>query len=194
MNLLNSAAQLHERVARWLRRNIGLHPRRFFERVRNLWRWFPIIWNDHDWDDYYMLVILRFKLKTMADFFASDYAMKEHHMRDANRIRLCVRLLDKLMDDKYNEEHFDYQTLGTMEKPFTIEKLRKSLEIVESRFEDYFAKYPTWHRRALADTTFQWTGERGDWHIAITLGHLRHEKAKELLFRIIRDNYERWWD
>ena len=38
-------------------------------RVKKLWTWLPIIWDDHDWDDHYVYVILAKKLKDMEVFF-----------------------------------------------------------------------------------------------------------------------------
>ena len=38
-------------------------PRDIKSGVRNLVRWFPVIWNDEDWDQYYLYVILKQKLK-----------------------------------------------------------------------------------------------------------------------------------
>ena len=40
--------------------------------IKNLWRWFPIIWNDHDWDHTFIFKILRFKLQNTADRLEQD--------------------------------------------------------------------------------------------------------------------------
>lgn len=39
----------------------------FIEGIQNLIRWFPVIWKDRDFDDYYLYAILEKKLKTMGD-------------------------------------------------------------------------------------------------------------------------------
>ena len=37
--------------------------KQFFRRIYNLYRWFPIIWKDQDWDHSYIFEIFKFKLK-----------------------------------------------------------------------------------------------------------------------------------
>ena len=40
-------------------------------RIKNLIRWFPVIWNDRDWDSEFTLDILLKKLEHQRDFFLS---------------------------------------------------------------------------------------------------------------------------
>ena len=39
----------------------------FVKGVKNLWKWFPVIWKDRDWDDHYIFEVLKFKLNTSND-------------------------------------------------------------------------------------------------------------------------------
>jgi len=73
--------------------------------VRNLIKWFPVIWNDRDWDFFFIWTILHKKLELME----KEIRVNGHHknnIRDANQIKLCVNLLKRLIDDQYHENVF----------------------------------------------------------------------------------------
>mgnify|MGYP003351274053 CR=1 FL=1 len=81
--------------------------KRFFKRIYNLYRWFPIIWKDQDWDDYYIFEVLKFKLKNQAEHIGG----KDRHTRakrDAEKMMLCVRLIEKVQEEYYGCEYQDY--------------------------------------------------------------------------------------
>ena len=52
--------------------NITYPFRRFFRKVRNVFRWLPTIWKDEDYDDHFIVEILIKKLEHTRDFFLSD--------------------------------------------------------------------------------------------------------------------------
>jgi hypothetical protein len=115
----------------------------FFKRVRNLYRWFPIIWKDQDWDYWHIFEILKTKLKFQSEYFRK-HGYHESSERDAQRMELCIKLIDKVQ----NEYYFD-------------EQLMRKDEITNKDVKDAIR---------------------------------RHDKAKELLFSILENNIERWWD
>ena len=72
--------------------------KQFFKRIKNLIRWFPIIWKDQDWDDHYIFEILKFKLKNQAKYI-SYHNRHISAKRDAEIMMLCVRLIEKVQDE-----------------------------------------------------------------------------------------------
>ncbi len=71
--------------------------------VINLVKWFPVIWQDRDWDQHYLYIILRQKLKYMENLHSSG---KSHLMcaeQTAKEIKICFDLLDRLVKDEYDE-------------------------------------------------------------------------------------------
>ena len=73
--------------------------------IRNLIRWFPIIWNDGDWDYHFLLRVLRFKLQDLQGGISS----RNRHVgcqRQMQRIDLCIKLLNRLLADNYHELAF----------------------------------------------------------------------------------------
>ncbi len=121
--------------------------KQFFKRIYNLYRWFPIIWNDQDWDDHFIFEILKFKLKNQAEYIGYH----DRHMsakRDAEIMMLCVRLMDKVQHEYYGREYQDYyksdmRFIPSESHPGSYEM---EVEILEENFDDYFKKYPLIYR------------------------------------------------
>lgn len=93
--------------------------------VRNLVRWFPIIWHDRNWDHYYIFTMLRKKL-----IHTEDCIRYGHHdmsvKSEADRIKTCVLLIDRIIKDEYYEltdkgyKHQDYLHNQDIEMLFKI--------------------------------------------------------------------------
>lgn len=84
----------------------GLY-RNITEGIRNLIYWFPIIWQDRDFDYYYLSAILRHKMKSMAEFYDSSHAWGIDAPKLAHEMKFCVLLLDRIVKDDYNREGYD---------------------------------------------------------------------------------------
>ncbi len=182
----------------------GYHIRNFFVSVKNLIRWFPIIWKDRDWDDHYIWEILKNKLRWQAKYIGD----RDFHTRaemDARRMRLCANLIDKVQDEFYSSEYMDYHEskwdfLDIPDKPGYKEL---DIQTTSERFDDYFKKYPLVYKKVLADKKLQIflveprdgeTEVDAKQRIAMNIGRYNHERARKLLFRIMEENIEGWWD
>ncbi len=170
--------------------------KQFFRRIYNLYRWFPIIWEDQDWDHSYIFKILKFKLKNQAKYIGS----KDRYVgakRDAEIMMLCVRLIDKVQDEWYGREYFDYfkQDLDFIDSeshPGQYEMVDG--EIKMDNLNTYFAKYYRTYKQVVEGkikSPFQTDTRLGT---AIAMGHINEEKAHKLLFKILEQNIQRWWD
>jgi hypothetical protein len=162
--------------------------KQFFKRIYNLYRWFPIIWNDQDWDDHYIFEILKFKLKNQAEYIGYH----DRHMsakRDAEIMMLCVRLMDKVQHEWYGREYQDYyksdmRFIPSESHPGSYEM---EVEILEENFDDYFKKYPLIYRMV---PNLQAPKEE----IAYCIAKINEERAHKLLFKLLEQNIRRWWD
>jgi len=162
--------------------------KQFFKRIYNLYRWFPIIWNDQDWDDHYIFEILKFKLKNQAEYIGYH----DRHMsakRDAEIMMLCVRLMDKVQHEWYGREYQDYyksdmRFIPSESHPGSYEM---EVEILEENFDDYFKKYPLTYRMV---PDLQAPKEE----IAYRIAKINEERAHKLLFKLLEQNIRRWWD
>ena len=73
--------------------------------IENLINWFPVVWKDRNWDHVYIYNILRHKLHLTEQ----QIRIHGHHVdkdKDADNIKVCVNLLDRLINDEYHEAAF----------------------------------------------------------------------------------------
>jgi hypothetical protein len=73
--------------------------------IKNIFRWIPIIWNDKDWDYYFLYKILYTKLLSMEKHLRK-YGHSANSKKDADRIKTCINILKQLMKDEYHEKVF----------------------------------------------------------------------------------------
>lgn len=160
--------------------------RNFIERVYNLYRWFPIIWKDQDWDDYYIFEILKFKLKNQAKYI-SECGNHVSAERDAEIMTLCVRLIDRLQDDYYGCEYQDYAktNIKFVDSETYPGHYEMELEYITDNLDDYFRKYPRIYKQVEGKDRY---------HIAFRIASKNQERANRLLFKILEQNITRWWD
>ncbi len=185
-------------------KTIGWRIKEFRSSVNKLIRWFPIIWKDRDWDDHYIWEIMKNKLRWQAKYIGD----RDFHTRaemDARRMRLCANLIDKVQDEFYSSEYMDYHEskwdfLDIPDKPGYKEL---DMQTTSEHFDDYFKKYPLAYKKVLVDKKLQIFGiEARDGEtevdakqrIAMNIGYYNHNRARKLLFKIMEENIEGWWD
>jgi hypothetical protein len=177
---------------------------RYFHRdiaqgVKNLYYWFPIIWKDRNWDDHYIFEVLKHKLKAQAKYIGD----RDFHIRaqlDAKRMRLCVKLIEKVQDESYEMEYMNYYKDKVWFTPCE-DRPGSSLynsEVISENFDDFFKKYPLVYKKVLkGEGPFTLDG-RDESEIkkiiAMNISHLNQQRAQDLLFKIINENINCWWD
>jgi hypothetical protein len=161
--------------------------KQFFRNIHNLIRWFPIIWKDRDWDHHFIFEILKFKLKNQAEYIGK----RGNHLsakRDAEIMMTCVRLIEKIQDEYYASEYFEYYKSYLEFKKLENSELFEITETVTSEaLEDYFKKYPLIYR-LVPDLNAPKS------RIAFQMAKINQERAHKLLFKILEENIQRWWD
>ena len=130
------------RLYRWIKWSLPYQHKYIKYGVKNLYKWFWVIWKDRDWDHHYIFQVLKFKLEKQANHLAEN-GFHNNAQRDAELMMTCVRLIDKLQNEYYYDE------------------LCKSGVRSSEAVKNVIAK---------------------------------HNKAKRLLFKIMNDRIEEWWD
>ena len=169
--------------------------REFIQGIKNLIKWFPVIWKNRDWDHTFIYDILMFKLEQQAKYIGG----KDRHMnakRDAEIMLLCTKLIDLSSNEFYDMEYMNYNEseynwLDVFDRPDL-----KELDIVETSetYSEYFAKYPNMLRRVtnMEDPVFELDGSRKA--IAMNIAYYNNERCHKLLFKLMERNIRRWWD
>ena len=190
---------LFRRIYLWWAHDGRYYHKYFKQGVKNLWYWFPIIWKDRDWDGHYIFEILQHKLAAQANYIGR----RDFHTRaqlDAKRMRLCISLIKKVQEEDYTMEYMDYAKdrvwfTDVEDRPGS--SLYNSEEVWE-KYDEYFAKYPLVYKRVMkGEGVFTLHGrDEADIKrvIALNIAHLNHDRARKLLFKIMEENIEGWWD
>lgn len=190
---------LIEKITNWWWDNIGWKIRDIYRSIRSVIRWFPVIWNDRDWDDWYIYKILQTKLKFQSKYIG-DRDIHTRAKRDAEVMNICVRLIDKLMEDFYDMEYLDYHE-STFSFVDSDKPDYKRLEITDTseNFDEFFKKYPLVYKKVLKDEdknifSLYEDGVLSKKRIAMNISQINHDRARKLLFNVMGDNINRWWD
>jgi len=187
------------RIWLWWEHDGKYYHKYFIQGVKNIIYWFPVIWKDRNWDGHYIFEILQHKLVAQANYIGK----RDFHTRaqlDAKRMRLCVKLIKKVQEEDYTMEYMDYAKdrvwfTDCEDRPGS--SLYNSEEIWE-KYDEYFAKYPLVYKKVLkGEGVFTLDGrDESDMKriIAMNIAHLNHDRARKLLFKIMEENIEGWWD
>ena len=87
----------------------------FEEGIENIVEWFPTIYRDRWWDHSFLYSILKKKLEIMEKYFRR-YGISTQAEKDADKMKKCVLLLDRLIKDDY----IDYKQERRWEPKFRL--------------------------------------------------------------------------
>lgn len=170
--------------------------RLFIYGVKNLWRWFPVIWKDKDYDDHFIFEILKFKIKNTAEYI-EDTAFFEGHEHEVSRMKLINKLIGLVQTQYYDMEFMDYQeTTFTFAPSDAVDENNEKFlyeiksKIINDKFDNYFVKYPLIYKKVINKLGPDCSRTR----IAIHMSHENHERAKRLLFNLLSRHIENWWN
>lgn len=167
--------------------------REFVQSVKNLIRWFPIIWKDRDWDTDFIWNILKFKLENQAKYIGTR-GIHISAERDAEIMMLCTRLIEKIRSEYYQSEYQNYNESEIMFSP-SNEEGYSEINVVEKseNYDEYFKKYPRIYKQVIESNKNRFHTNRKV-GIALNIAHINHDRARKLLFTLLERNIERWWD
>ena len=175
------------------------YPKDLIRGIKKLWYWFPVIWKDRDYDDHYIFEVLKHKLKSQSKYIG-DRDFHTRAQQDARRMKLCVRLIEKVQDESYQMEYMDYHKDRIWFTPCE-DRPDSSLynsETVTENFDDYFKKYPLIYKRVMnGEGVFTLDGrDEGEIKkiIAMNIAHINQERVFNLLFKILKQDIRKWWD
>ena len=186
-----------EFIPLWWNHEGRYYHKMFITSVQNLWYWLPIIWKDRNWDSNFIFEIMIHKLKAQSKYIGS----RGFHMRaerDAEIMMTCVRLMKLVQEETYSSEYSNYHRTKHWFEDIEDKPGISSWEsrLLEENFEDYFKKYPLIYKRVLnGEGVFGGKDRKEDKQvIAMNISHINHDRARKLLFKLMEEKIERWWD
>ena len=79
-----------------------------------------------------------------------------------------------------------------------VNDLYKWIRLLEEDFDGYIKKYPLIEKRVITgEGIFSLDGEDSleiKQKIAMNIGQINHNRARKLLFKLMEQNIEKWWD
>jgi hypothetical protein len=173
--------------------------KRFFDRIDTLWNgfkrgiknliiWFPTIWRDRQWDHQFIYMMLRAKLN-FQEKFIRKHGIHVNNIEDANQIKECVDILDRLIDDDYHIAAFkEHDERWGEAKMSWIDTDEKENETDESDLVELNITYP------FVETDQDLESERDDFKLACTKEDYLRQKDMRNLFLNMYKNIQGWWD
>jgi hypothetical protein len=189
---------MFDRIRLWWKYEGRYYRKNFIRGIKNLWKWFPTIWKDRDYDSNFIYEVLRIKLENQA-YYIEHKGIHVDAERDAERMLLCARLIQIQQEELYETEYLDYlkrdhQFIPTDETNqwYTLESTT-----IKDDLDKYFEKYPKQHKQALSGKINYFdlpVEEKDRYTIAMEIAQHNQERSRKLLFKIIEQHIEEWWD
>ena len=181
------------KVYRWIKWDLKHFPRDVKKGFINLYKWFPIVWKDRDWDNHFIFEALKFKLKNTANYFEEKQRFVGWE-DEVKYIRICEKLITRIQDDYYQMEYTDYVNMEFDLIPISnTDRFEYKSTVTENNLNKYFALYPKTKKKTLSSDKYK-AYVSTDTGLALAMGIERHLKARKLLFKIMEEKIEGWWD
>ena len=177
----------------------------------NIYNWLPIIWKDRNWDYRYIYTILEKKLELTREEIVSSNRHQDIDDNENKYITICLNLIDKVSNEDYGCEYFDYlkeemnfipykkevndldDELFEGEDP-EQEYLQMETKVLENNLDEYFKLRPAAYKRFLKTDKGKNIDKGNDRYLAIMFSDYNQERAKKLLFKVLANKISSWWD
>ncbi len=140
----------------------------FFRKIKNLWEWLPVIWNDAHWDYVFIERILSHKLKKVKEYHQKygDGIDNDEIVKDLEEI---TQILDNRIEDTYFQSYShlisdkkfedmfepygedsyklrdDYQISDNMEEYERLQEIAETKRKTDyNRLHEIFSTYTRW--------------------------------------------------
>lgn len=150
--------------------------------IKNLITWFPVVWKDRQWDHQFIYVVLRHKLH-LAEQYIRHHGIHVNNIRDANQIKMCINLLDRLIKDEYHEIAFKRH-----EEKWGLPKFIWNDANSDEKMYELIIKYPN------VKTDKDKKSQNKDFGFASSRETELREQDLDLLFGYMRKHIQGWWE
>jgi hypothetical protein len=154
--------------------------RKIITGIKNLFLWFPVIWNDRQWDYYFFFILLRKKLVLMEKHFRTK-AISESAYKDADNMKQCIKLLNRLINESYHNAVFEShdKKWGELDIKFSDSN------------EDKMGKIEFIRPNVTEENSEQ---ERKEFRECLLIEDTLRNKDINNLFKTIKNEILKWWD
>ena len=153
--------------------NIIKQLKRFPCKIKKLWKWIKLLWNDQEWDYAYMLDIEQHKMKNMLDYFTKINSIWTNTDLTKRDLKICIKLIDIIAER--DESYQKYLNDNYSEWLPKIKNIKIPVYVNTKNAKRFWKNYETWNDSYIFNM------------------ELRREKAWRL-YNLIREHQMlRWW-
>jgi len=159
--------------------------------VKNLFRWFDVVWKDRNWDTesgFYNFTQRKLELARKT-FVRNDFIAD---VDEVNRyMTIAIELIKKMRDEFYSMEHFEYEKRKFEFVPCNdgTKNSFMNTDLIWEKWDDYLKKYPSSVRAVIKKH-----GEIEKSRLVFFVAQHNEERANKLLFKILETKLRFWWD
>ena len=163
--------------------------RNFLIGCNNIIKWTPTLFKDRDWDQYHIYTILQKKIEFQRKEIV--YANRSTRVWQDNRdMTIILNLLERVKDGYYESENTDYYEMKVETIPVDGTSLKQmKFEVLSERYDEYLNKYKSSVRKVLKEE-----GEIDKETLCMLVARHNQERARKLLFNMLNEKIEGWWD
>lgn len=175
-----------------LRNYLPIWLKQFTDGVKNLITYLPIIWYDRNYDFTYTLILLKKKIELQRKLLVSGN--RHQGIETINYFTtVCLNLIERIEEDFYGTEYFDYHNSKHEFIPAEGHEGYSEMKttILNERFDEYLNKYPLVVKQVLKERPDLISDKHNLCH---WVGSHNQERCKNLLFKILSNHGESWWD
>lgn len=105
MKIQNKLQNLYYAIYRWFLWEFKYFPYTFYNGIKNLIIWFPIIWKNRYFDHYYLYKIEKHHLQLMLKTLKNNFPDESKYI--INKLELAIKLLTIFLyeDGRYNDDY-----------------------------------------------------------------------------------------
>lgn len=188
--------KLRDKISDRYYKLIGYKINDFIQGCKNLVLWFPEVWNWRNFDHGYLEDFMEKGLREMS----RGIGERDFHVdakQDARNMKIAAELINRVHNEYYGMEYMDYHESELVWIPENKHFRLESKELGRN-FSAYFAKYPRIYKQVVVKykerLAKEDTPEDVEYRIAFFMSRENHARAKRLLYTILHDHMESWWD
>ena len=176
-----------DRNAVW--RSLHWRIRNFLIGCKNIIKWTPTLFKDRDWDQYHIYTILQKKIEFQRKEIV--YANRSTRVWQDNRdMTIILNLLQRVKNGYYESECTDYYEMKVETISIEGTSLKEmKFNVLSERYDEYLNKYKSSVRNVLKKE-----GEIDKESLCMLVASHNQEKARKLLFNMLNEKIEGWWD
>lgn len=163
------------------------------DNVHNLIDWFPVIWRDRHWDDYYITKVLQRKIELQREYIVKH---NRHTSVDEDNYWMTVvlNLIEREHMDYYSLEQYDFKDnkiefVECADRPGSFQI--KSTTTWEN-LDAYLTKYKGAVRRVMKKYPKKEFSDKEK--LSLCVARYNQERSRHLMFEILKRYSARWWD